>query len=110
MYAFIRGSLVSSTPVEAIVDANGVGYRLHIPTNAQSKLPPPGDEVLFHTAFIVRLEKRREGIFSRYLEVIAVVECPHIGRREVSLNNWVYGTHLPDARPRLSDKFLKFTD
>ena len=54
MYAFIRGILASSSPLHAIIDAGGVGYRLHIPLSASSQLPPPGEEVLLHTAHVVR--------------------------------------------------------
>ena len=54
MYAYIKGTLTSANPVEAIIEAAGVGYRILIPTNAHAKLPAPGDEVLLHTAYIVR--------------------------------------------------------
>ncbi len=54
MYAFIRGTLASSGPLHAIIDAGGVGYKLNIPLSASSQLPPPGEEVLLHTTLIVR--------------------------------------------------------
>lgn len=54
MFSFLRGELVSATPVQAILDVNGVGYKLNIPLSATSHLPPPGEQVLLHTTLVVR--------------------------------------------------------
>lgn len=54
MYAFIRGLVVQVTPTHAILDASGIGYQIHIPSSAASKLPEPGSTALLHTSFIVR--------------------------------------------------------
>lgn len=54
MYAFIRGILISATPLQAIVDVQGVGYKLFVPANVLSRLPAAGEEVVLHTSFIVR--------------------------------------------------------
>lgn len=54
MYAFIRGLLVQVTPTHAILDVSGIGYQIHVPSNAASKLPEPGSTALLYTSFIVR--------------------------------------------------------
>jgi holliday junction DNA helicase RuvA len=54
MYSFLRGTLVSATPLQAILDVNGVGYKLHIPLTTSSQLPAPGKEIFLHTTLIVR--------------------------------------------------------
>lgn len=54
MFAFIRGILVSATPLHCILDANGIGYKLFTPASILGQLPAIGKEVLLHTSFIVR--------------------------------------------------------
>ena len=54
MYDFIRGKLAQKGPLHAVIDCNGVGYRLHIPLSAAAKLPALNEEVQLHTALIVR--------------------------------------------------------
>lgn len=54
MYAYIKGMLVESTPKEAILDVNGVGYALLIPISDFGRLPQVGSPLLLYTSFIVR--------------------------------------------------------
>ena len=54
MFAYIRGVLVSSCPLQAIVEANGIGYRVLVPLNVFSKLPQTGSHVFLHTSYVVR--------------------------------------------------------
>ncbi|MFT4551638.1 MAG: Holliday junction DNA helicase RuvA [Chlamydiales bacterium] len=54
MYAFIKGTLVGSTPAVAILETHGVGYNLLVPPTYLSKLPPLGDEVTLYTSTVVR--------------------------------------------------------
>jgi Holliday junction DNA helicase RuvA len=54
MFAFIRGTLISATPLWCVVDTGPVGYKLAIAATQLEKLPPAGQEVLLHTSFIVR--------------------------------------------------------
>lgn len=54
MYAFIRGTLIESNAQFAVLEAGGVGYQLHIPSNLSCQLPDIGTTVLLHTTFIVR--------------------------------------------------------
>lgn len=54
MFAFIRGILISATPLHCILDVNGIGYKLFTPANALGQLPAVGQEVLLHSSFVVR--------------------------------------------------------
>lgn len=54
MIARIRGELIGSDNISAVVDVNGVGYRMLLPESALTVLPPIGDEVMFVTHLHVR--------------------------------------------------------
>jgi Holliday junction DNA helicase RuvA len=45
MIALLRGVLIEKHPNEAVVDAGGVGYELHIPITTYTQLPETGSEV-----------------------------------------------------------------
>src|ERR1700730_14115201 len=45
MIASLRGLLRENGPNEAVVDAGGVGYELHIPITTYTQLPETGSEV-----------------------------------------------------------------
>jgi Holliday junction DNA helicase RuvA len=45
MIASLRGVLIEKHPNEAVVDAGGVGYELHIPITTYTQLPETGSEV-----------------------------------------------------------------
>lgn len=54
MYEFIRGKLVASSTLKAIVDVNGIGYSISVGLNTYSDLPQLGEEVVLYTSFVVR--------------------------------------------------------
>lgn len=54
MYAFIQGTLTQSSQTFAIIDASGVGYKIHIGLNTASNLKEVGSQMLLHTSFVVR--------------------------------------------------------
>lgn len=54
MFAYLKGKLVSSTPSQAVVDVNGVGYLIFIPCSVLGQLPHLGELVQFHTSYVVR--------------------------------------------------------
>lgn len=56
MFDYIRGKLVESSPIKAVVEANGIGYLLSISVNTYSSLPPLNESVLLFTSFVVREE------------------------------------------------------
>lgn len=47
MFESIKGQLIEKTPIKAVVEAGGIGYRLAIPISAYSKLPSSGSVHLF---------------------------------------------------------------
>jgi Holliday junction DNA helicase RuvA len=47
MYEYIKGQLVEKDPLYAIVEANGIGYRLKIPLSTYTKLPFKGPVELY---------------------------------------------------------------
>jgi holliday junction DNA helicase RuvA len=54
MYAYFNGKLVEKTPLFAIVEVHGIGYKCHIPITLVSKLPPVGEQVLLYVSWVVR--------------------------------------------------------
>lgn len=54
MYEFIRGRLAASSGIAAVIDANGVGYRLLIPASCVGKIPQIGSELTLHVSYQVR--------------------------------------------------------
>jgi len=46
MYEFIRGKLISKLATRAVIESNGVGYRLQIPLSTYEKLPSGGEAML----------------------------------------------------------------
>jgi Holliday junction DNA helicase RuvA len=54
MIARIAGTLLEKRPGEAIVDVNGVGYRLFISLATYEKLPAPGEEAVLSTVTVAR--------------------------------------------------------
>lgn len=65
MFAYIKGELVQATPLHAVIDVHGVGYRISIPANVFSKLPQLGHPVILHVSHVVReLSQTLYGFFS----------------------------------------------
>lgn len=56
MIAYVSGTLVEKTPdpEQAIVDVNGIGYRVHVPTSTFQRLPDPDEQVTLHTYHYLR--------------------------------------------------------
>lgn len=54
MISYIRGELVSIEEEKAIVDVNGVGFGIFMPSQSMNYLPPIGEEVRLHTYMNVR--------------------------------------------------------
>jgi len=48
----IQGTLISATPLHAIVELNGFGYEVNIPVTTAEKLPSTGTTVKLHTLVI----------------------------------------------------------
>ncbi len=54
MITSIQGTLVSATPLHAVIELNGFGYEVNIPVTTAEKLPQPGASVKLHTLVIYR--------------------------------------------------------
>lgn len=54
MFAFIKGQLVTSTPLSVVIETGGVGYHIYIPANVFGTIPQIGQGLLLYTSFVVR--------------------------------------------------------
>ena len=54
MFYYIKGELVYTDPVTAVVDCNGVGYKMGVSQNTLSHLTKKGEKVCLYTYFHVR--------------------------------------------------------
>jgi len=54
MFAYLKGIVAFSSPSCAIIEVNGIGYTVHIPTRAFGQIPQLGQPVQLYTSFIVR--------------------------------------------------------
>lgn len=81
MYAYIRGPLISTCAHFAVIDAGGVGYKIHIPSNVSAKLFDAGKEITLHTSFVVRegfqglygfLEQEEKDLFETLIEISGI--------------------------------------
>ena len=54
MIASIHGNLVSSAPLRAVIELNGLGYEVNIPVTTAERLPAPGAAVRLHTHVVYR--------------------------------------------------------
>jgi Holliday junction DNA helicase RuvA len=59
MLDYIKGMLVSATPMKAVVEVNGLGYALHIALSTYSKLPQQGQEALFFISTVIREDSHK---------------------------------------------------
>lgn len=81
MIAHLRGKLLEKTPGQAVVDVNGVGYRLFISLPTYSSLPEAGDDAALDILTHVREDaiqlygfssKRERSIFERLLQISGI--------------------------------------
>lgn len=54
MIAYVKGSLVESQAAFAVVESQGIGYKIWISLSCFAKLPETGQQVKLFTSFIVR--------------------------------------------------------
>ncbi|MFI5333667.1 MAG: Holliday junction branch migration protein RuvA [Chlamydiales bacterium] len=59
MLEYIRGKLSAAGPDKVSIEVNGLGYRLYIPFNSYTKLPPIGKEVLLFVHAHIREDSHR---------------------------------------------------
>ncbi len=54
MITSLQGMLATASPLVAVVEINGIGYEVCIPTTTAEKLPAPGSTVRLHTHVVFR--------------------------------------------------------
>ncbi|MFO8232972.1 MAG: Holliday junction branch migration protein RuvA [Longimonas sp.] len=54
MITYVSGTLVEKTPEEAVVDVDGLGYAIAIPSSTFQELPDTGESVHLYTVHYVR--------------------------------------------------------
>lgn len=54
MFTYIKGTLVTTTTSNVVIDVHGIGYAILIPCRLLGELPRPGQEVQLYTSFVVR--------------------------------------------------------
>lgn len=54
MITSIQGVLTSATPLQAVIELNGLGYEVNIPVTTAEKLPATGATVKLHSLVIYR--------------------------------------------------------
>jgi holliday junction DNA helicase RuvA len=81
MYEFICGTLRVSTPTHIIVEAYGLGYRLHTPVSTWTKLGDIGSDVMLFLSLYVRediyrlygfLRREERDLFERLIGISGV--------------------------------------
>ncbi len=54
MIASLRGTLLSTTPLQAVIEVSGVGYEVNVPVTTAEKLPAAGQPAFLHTHVVYR--------------------------------------------------------
>jgi Holliday junction DNA helicase RuvA len=54
MIEYIKGNLAESSPQYAVLETQGIGYKLLIPLNNYAKLPQQGKEVKLYVSTVIR--------------------------------------------------------
>lgn len=54
MIASLRGTLLSTTPLHAVIEVAGVGYEVNMPVTTAEKLPAAGQPAFLHTTVVYR--------------------------------------------------------
>lgn len=54
MITSVSGTLVSATPLAAVIEVGGLGYEVHIPVTTAERLPAPGQAARLHTLAVYR--------------------------------------------------------
>ncbi len=54
MITSVSGTLVSATPLAAVIETGGLGYEINIPVTTAERLPQPGQSAKLHTLAVYR--------------------------------------------------------
>lgn len=58
MYEYIKGTLEEKSPNHVVLDVQGIGYKIYVPTHHFSKLPDLGEKVKLYTFFLVKEDEQ----------------------------------------------------
>ncbi len=81
MFEYIKGKLAEIYPTIAIIDVNGIGYKIFIPLSAYSQMPQVGSTIQLYTSFIVKedsqtlygfLTKEDKDLFTKLISVSGI--------------------------------------
>lgn len=81
MFEYIKGKLADASPLQAVIDVNGIGYQLLISLSTYSRLPAPGKELLFYVTPVIRedshklygfLTKEERTLFEKFIDVSGI--------------------------------------
>ena len=81
MIGRLQGILLSKGEAEVLLDVQGVGYEVEVPTSTLFQLPDPGQNLVLHTHFVVRedaqhlygfLQLHERSLFRQLLKVNGV--------------------------------------
>ena len=84
MYDFIKGKFVEAVGDLVVIEAGGLGYKIHVPSHYLQNLPQSGSEWTLYVCFFVRdtthvlngfLTKAERELFER------LIECSGVGTR-----------------------------
>lgn len=80
MYDFLKGFLIEITPLHAVLEVGGVGYKLLVPANLFGR-EQPGGKLTFYTSFVVRenfqglygfLEREERNLFEQLIALSGI--------------------------------------
>jgi len=54
MFAYIKGTLIHVSPMAAIIESCGIGYKIFIPASAFAQMPHQNEAIIMHLSFVVR--------------------------------------------------------
>jgi Holliday junction DNA helicase RuvA len=81
MYEYFSGKLIEKTAHHAVIDINGIGYKLHTPSSLIVKLPDPGKMVTLYASWVVRemsqtlygfVDKEERDLFEQLLTISGI--------------------------------------
>ncbi len=68
MIEYIKGKLTESNPSFAVIETNGMGYKLSIPLNNYGKLPQNGEATLLYVSTVIREDAHKSYGFITKIE------------------------------------------
>ncbi|HHW70572.1 MAG TPA: Holliday junction branch migration protein RuvA [Clostridiales bacterium] len=81
MFAYLNGILEEVEQDRVILDVNGVGYMIKVPTNVLDKLPSIGSDIKLYTYFVVRedsqelygfIDRQQKAMFEKLITVSGI--------------------------------------